>query len=306
MKSVVMRRILFVCNLLTVLFITQSCENEKVTLDKSDIYFPLGRISVLNNNITVTKNNEEFNYEIVYDSCGGYWLNFDASQFENDTEVIIDFTRTDQQTEDFIDSTHLGNWLKASHYIDCDNEAIISKALEITEGLNTNLEKAIEIQQYVTGYLEYYEEYNKPADVKASKTLEEGIGVCMNFSRLYVALCRASGVPARSVWGIVYGYDGIYHYHHQWAEICDEDGIWYTCDFNYINGFFNNSMNYLDLVYGAEENSTITGITGWILLLNDVEYWNDYPVAYTGKLLGFEKVVENRPDSIVVEYVIQF
>lgn len=130
-------------------FITQNCKKEEVTLDKSDIYFPLGRISVLNNNITVTKYNKGFNYKIIYDRCGGYWLNFDASQFDDNTEVIIDFTGTNKQTEDFKDTTQLKNWLKASCYIDCDDEAIVSKALEITEGLNTNLEKATKTQQYV-------------------------------------------------------------------------------------------------------------------------------------------------------------
>lgn len=304
MKSVVKSRILSVCILLVVFLLASSCEKEELT---GDIYFPVGRISVLNNNITVKTDIHDFNYELVYDSCGGYWIKFSSTQPGKNSEIIVVFTRTDDQTEDFIDSRHLENWLKASWYIDCDKEAIIDKALEITEGLYTNLEKATGIQQYIVGYLEYYTDYYKPADVKASKTLEEGIGVCMNFSRLYVALCRAAGVPARSVWGIVYGHsdDGIYDYHHQWAEVCDEVGTWHTCDFRYYNGFFNNNMKYLDLVYGPEENSSITGITGWISLLNDMDYWHNYPVACTGRL-GFELVADNRPDSMVVEYIIQF
>ncbi len=306
MKSVLKRKILFVFNLLAVFFITQSCEKEEVTLDKSDIYFPLGRISVLNNNITVTKNNEEFNCKIIYDNCGGYWLNFDASQFEDNTEVIIDFTRTDQQTEDFKDTTQLKNWLKASYYIDCDEEAIISKSIEITEGLNTNLEKARKIQQYVIAYMEFDQSYVKSFDIKASKTLEDGIGTCMNYSRLYVALCRAAGLPARTIWGIVYGYaDDFYDFHHQWAEVCDEDGIWHTCDLTKRREFFNNDIEYLDLVYGAEENSSITGYTEWIYLLKDMDYWHDYPVSTTARL-GFELVSDNRPDSMVIEYVLQF
>ena len=198
------------------------------------------------------------------------------------------------------------NWLRASYYIDCDNEAIITKALEITEGLNTNLEKAIKIQQYVIANLEFDQTYAKSFDIKASKTLEEGIGTCMNFSRVYVALCRAAGLPARTIWGIVYGYaNNFYDFHHQWAEVCDEDGIWHTCDLNKRKDFFNNDIEYLDLVYGAEENSSITGYTEWIYLLKDMDYWHNYPVATTARL-GFEMVSDNRPDSMVVEYVIQF
>ena len=304
MKSVVKRRILFACNLLVVFLFTSSCEKEEVN---PEIYFPVGRISVLNNNLAVKTNNQELSYELVYDNCGGYWLKFNSTQLKDNSEVIVDFTRTNQQTENFADSTHLENWLKASYYIDCDKKVIKNKALEITEGLNTNLEKAKAIQQYVIGHIVYTEHYHKPGDVKASKTLDEGIGVCMNFSRLYVALCRASGVPARSIWGIVYGNnDGTYHYHHQWAEACDEDGMWHTCDLTYSRVFFNNNMKYLDLVYGAEENSTITGNTEWISLLNDMDYWHNYPVACAGRLQGFKMVSDNRPDSMVVEYAIQF
>jgi hypothetical protein len=76
----------------------------------------------------------------------------------------------------------------------------------------------------------------------------------MNFSRLYVALCRASDIPARTVWGVVYGYndDNIYDYHHQWAEVMDESGYWHPCDFNYTTDFDLNDIRYLDLIYAAE------------------------------------------------------
>ena len=164
MKSIVTRSILNLFNLLVVFLIVLSCEKEVVKTDK---YFPVGRTSVLNNDFAVITDSQELAYDLVYDSCGGYWLKFNSSQLENSTEVIVKFTSTSQETEDFIDSTHMENWLKASYYIDCDNEAIVKKALEITEGLNTNMEKATKIQQYTAEYLEYYADYNKPADVKA-------------------------------------------------------------------------------------------------------------------------------------------
>ncbi len=249
---------MIVCCLLVVFVIVISCEKEKLQLDN---YFPVGRTSVLNNEFSVITNNQELTYELVYDSCGGYWLKFNSSPFENSTEVTIKFISTNQETEDFIDSTHLENWLKASYYIDCDEESIVNKAQELTEGLSTIMEKATIIQQYTAENIEFNSDPNKPADVKASKTLEEGIGVCINYSRLFVALCRAAGVPSRSVWGIVVGTDGLFHHHHQWAEVCDENGQWHICDFENVNGFFNNHIGHIDLVYGAEENSIITGYT---------------------------------------------
>jgi hypothetical protein len=298
------RRILFVCKLLIIFLIVLSCEKEE---KKPDIYFPVGRISVLNNDLTVTKNNQEVIYELVFDNCGGYWLKFDGSQFAVDDELIIKFTRTDQQTEEFIDTTLLGNWLSASYFIDCDNDTVVSKAQEITAGLSSNMEKAIAIHQFMLENMEFsLDYYEKPTLLIASQTLEGGIiGICINFSRLYVALCRAAGVPARTIWGVVYGStdDGIYNYHHQWAEVCDDDGIWYACDFTYREGFFNNDMRYIDLFYCAEENLKIIEDPECMSLFGEVGVWNG--CVFVGSL-GFELIADNRPDSMVVERVVRF
>jgi len=288
------------------MFLFLGCEKDE---EIPDIYFPVGRISVLNDNITVKKNNMEVIHELVYDNCGGYVLKFDASLFAENDDLIINFSRTDQPTEDFKDTTHLEIWLGASHYNDCDNDTIISKALEITAGLNTNSEKAIAIHQFILKNLEFNTGYYDRAGlIVSSQFLEDGIiGICINFSRLFVSLCRAAGVPARTVWGVVYGStdDGVYNYHHQWAEFCDEDGIWHACDFTYRTDFFNNDMRYIDLIYGAEEYSTITGNTEWMSRFKNVRLTEDgYPVLIGD--FGFELIADNRPDSMIVEYVIQF
>lgn len=302
-KPIVSRSILIACSFLAIFLITQSCEKEEIKLDN---YFPVGRTSVLNNEFVVISNSQELTYELVYDSCGGYWLKFNSSQLENRTEVIIKFTSTNQETDDFVDSTRLENWLKPSYYIDSDEESITNKAQELTEGLSTIMEKATIILQYTDESIEPNSDPYKPADVKASKTLEEGFGVCINYSRLFIALCRAAGVPSRSVWGIVAGRDGLFHHHHQWAEVCDENGIWHICDFGNINGFFNNDIGRVDLIFGAEENSTITGFKGWTSRLDDVVNLHNYPEAYTGSIPNFEMVSQNWPDSIVVECTIKF
>jgi hypothetical protein len=52
-------------------------------------------------------------------------------------------------------------------------------------------------------------------------------GYCNEFSYLFVALCRASGVPARSVTGLIFENGKMFY--HQWAEIYS-DGEWILCD----------------------------------------------------------------------------
>lgn len=142
---------------------------------------------------------------------------------------------------------------------------------------------------------------------KASKTYELGYGSCMNFSRLYIALCRAANIPARSVWGVVYGYnnDKIYDYHHQWAEIVDESGCWHQCDFNYTTNFDLNDIRYLDLIYAAEENTIIQNQGLYTIMFNNLKYYNNYPVTLNARL-GFMLVSDNRPNSMLVEYIYNY
>lgn len=287
---------------------TMSCEEPLIIPNNRDLFFPIGRVSALNNTVNIDAGISDQDYEIIYDDCGGYWYKFNSSLFSKKSELVVDFTRTNRQPVKFFDDRELEKWTKSSYYIDSDNDKILSKAQEITEGLSTNFEKAQEIQQFVIAHLKFDPLYNRSFEIIASKTLDEAQGTCMNFSRLYVALCRAAGVPARTIWGIVYGHedDGIYDYHHQWAEICDIDGIWHTCDFNYTKVYFNNNMKYLDLIYAPEENTIIRNNKNWTILLKDLKYLEDnYPVTKDGRI-GFELTSDNRPDSMVVEYMYKF
>ncbi len=290
-----------------VLFTATACEKDDVIPDNSDIYFPVGRISVMNNQVTVKNSDPAMKYEIIYDNCGGYWIKLNSSQCTSGTKLVVDFTRTSQQTEDFTDSSRTDFWLKPSYYIDWDNETIVSKAKEVTDGLTTRMDKALKIQRYVIANFRFDPDYRRSFEVKASQTMKDAFGTCMNFSRIFVALCRAAGVPARTIWGNVYNYDdnGIYDYHHQWAEVCDDNGVWHTCDLNYTRVFFNNNMKYLDLIYGPEENSMLSDNAHWAILLKNLKYKHNYPITTDGRL-GFQMIEDLRPDSMVVEYVYGF
>ncbi len=63
--------------------------------------------------------------------------------------------------------------------------------------------------------------YGQSAD-RASDILRQGKGDCTEHTRLFVALCRAAGIPAREVKGLVYasyGQGGPGLYWHAWAEV---------------------------------------------------------------------------------------
>lgn len=287
--------------------ILSGCEKEFGEIDRSTLVFPIGRSFLNANSVNVSVNGDDHNFEPVPDSCGGYWMVFQKSELQKGDSVKFTFTIRKGDLKLLHESDEMINeWLSPSFYIDSDHPEIIAKAEEQTKGLTTKLEKAQKLQNYVaTGIM--YQIYRDASLDKASLTLNLHYGTCMNASRLYVALCRAVGVPARTVWGIIDGdlNDGNYDSHHQWAESMDDDGYWHPTDFWYVNAFDLNDVRYLDLIYAAEENTLLKSTKAKQLMFEKLVMNNDYPTAYEGKL-GFKQLKDYRPDSMVVSYTYVF
>ena len=65
----------------------------------------------------------------------------------------------------------------------------------------------------------------------AKETLERGNGACGSQSLLMAALCRASGIPARVVWGCMYThFEGGSFGHHGWNEVYMGKDGWIPVD----------------------------------------------------------------------------
>lgn len=288
---------------LTLLMIFTCCEKDNDDPASDLLLFPVGR-SFLNTSVMdIRIGDHKYNSDFVFDSCGGYWLQLSKSDLPDNVNIVIAFTRKKADLELFSENVqNKATWIHPSYYIDSDNEAIVVKAGELTNGLSSPVEKAKAIQQFVIAHLKM-KVYKDSFLEKASTTYELGYGTCMNFSRLFVALCRAAEIPARTIWGVVYGHndDQIYDYHHQWAEIMDNSGCWHPADFNYTTSFDLNDVRYLDLIYAAEENTLIKNRALYDFMLDDLKYYNNYPVTLTAHL-GFELTHDNRPDSMTVEF----
>lgn len=284
------------------LIIFSGCEKEND--HKSDILiFPVGRSFLNSSTVDIKVGDQEYQAGYVSDSCGGYWLQIKKSDLSGNDDISITITRKNESPELFSESAgQRADWMNPSYYIDSDNEIIILKAAELTTGITSDIEKALVIQQFVIGHVRM-KQYKDSFLDKASETYELGYGTCMNFSRLFVALCRAASIPARTIWGVVYGHndDSIYDYHHQWAEMMDPDGYWHPLDFNYTTNFNLNDVRYLDLIYAAEENSVVKNRELYDMMIENLNYYNDYPVTLTAHL-GFNLISDNRPDSMVVGF----
>jgi hypothetical protein len=283
-----------------------ACEG-RVDPKPSSVWFPIGRSFLGVGEMTATLNGLSLPLDTVYDKSGGYWLQIVRKNIKSGDQVVIEYARKSGSIKLYkARSQDANNWLNEGPFIDCDNELFRSKALEITQGSTSRIDQAKQIQKFVANHVRL-QVYKDSFLDEASKTYELGYGTCMNYSRLFISLCRSIGIPARSVWGVIYGYnnDAIYDYHHQWAEILDESGYWHPLDFSYTRNFDLTDVRYLDLLYAAEENSFLESRAEGELQLGNVTFFGDYPAALTGRL-GFQLVEDKRPDYMKVKYVYKF
>ncbi|MBS4030285.1 MAG: S-layer homology domain-containing protein [Clostridiales bacterium] len=107
------------------------------------------------------------------------------------------------------------SYLQPESKVESNHRDIIAKAREITAGKVTDVEKARAIFAFVQQYMTYGGSYR---NMGALSALTHRSGVCEDYAALFVALCRASGIPARMVYGegstqIIGGFYG-----HAWAE----------------------------------------------------------------------------------------
>ncbi|MBY8991189.1 MAG: transglutaminase domain-containing protein [Candidatus Lokiarchaeota archaeon] len=91
-------------------------------------------------------------------------------------------------------------YLQPTEFFDFDKTSVKQKALEITEGLKSEREKAIALFYWVRDEIKYNMLTYIPsvkANFKASVTLRRGNGFCVSKSILLSSFARAIGIPAR-------------------------------------------------------------------------------------------------------------
>lgn len=134
-------------------------------------------------------------------------------------KYIKDLSKTSGDYSSFSDYS---KYTSASDKIESDNSALIDKSKELFAGIDNPYYKAKKAYEFVNSYMTY-DQNNK--NKGALNALQTSKGVCEDYSELFVALLRASGVPARVVTG--YWVDGENfnsniangnNYRHAWAE----------------------------------------------------------------------------------------
>lgn len=126
--------------------------------------------------------------------------------------------------------------LEPTEYLQCDNEEIVDLAKHAIGGSTDAAKAAKQIESFVAGYIQKKDlsvGYASAAEVAQTRQ-----GDCSEHAVLTAAMCRAVGIPARIVCGVVYvdsfiGQKSIFG-GHMWVEVY-LDGQWIGLDATRIN-----------------------------------------------------------------------
>jgi transglutaminase-like putative cysteine protease len=90
-------------------------------------------------------------------------------------------------------------FLSPAEFIDSDHQSVRAKAQAVAGALTDPVQKVRALYGAVRDEIRYdpYIDYTDPETYRASSVLAAGHAFCVGKASLYVALCRAVGIPAR-------------------------------------------------------------------------------------------------------------
>ncbi len=169
-----------------------------------------------------------------------------APRFENGQQLKLEFTyifvnyAIDYQLNAYQGYSSVeARYLQPEDGIESNSKIIMDLAQDLTAGCDTQLDKAHKLFEYVNANLEY--QRIEQDTHSALETIRLGKGVCEDFSLVYIALCRASGIPARLVRGyrfnvtdLKFGETDLKGFAHAWAEVNLPAEGWVTVEPTFV------------------------------------------------------------------------
>jgi transglutaminase-like putative cysteine protease len=123
----------------------------------------------------------------------------------------------------------LSRWLVQERRLEKDAPEVQAAAAKI-EGKDDEIETARNIMRFVHATLRPSEYKAKRGALGAAKALKEKHGDCTEYADLFVALCRAKGIPARTCQGFLIPPDEGETPRHMWAEFHTKRLGWISVD----------------------------------------------------------------------------
>jgi transglutaminase-like putative cysteine protease len=178
--------------------------------------------------------------EILKDDFGNIYAFWDGIEIgrEQTFSVRIGYHVLSFNTHYLINSSLVASYDRSSYLymkhtkpeklIESDREEIVSTAENIVGNETNPHKKASKIYNFVTRHVRYV---TQDEEMGALWALNNGVGDCSEYSYLFVALCRAAGIPARIQAGFAFhSFSETTEDGHMWAEYYLEDYGWIPVD----------------------------------------------------------------------------
>lgn len=160
-----------------------------------------------------------------------FWVGNNSSDFDG----LIKFEVISEIAEDL-------RCLAPSAFIDYETPAVKKLAEALTGNISDSYQKLKVIHKWVTNSISYdvktYHD-NKNIIIPASEILRKKSGLCREYAFITAALCRASGIPARVVYGQAGSYKNNLLQNHAWNETF-VNGKWVVVDTAWDAGYMKN------------------------------------------------------------------
>ncbi|MGB2908142.1 MAG: transglutaminase-like domain-containing protein [Candidatus Aminicenantaceae bacterium] len=129
--------------------------------------------------------------------------------------------------DDHVDNKDLAPYVLPEDLIESADPVLVEKAREITDGAADSWDAAKRLSSWVAEEIGY----GIPGGGSARNTYDLRQGECGAHSRLFAALCRAVGIPARVVWGCMYVPNNNGNFgQHAWNEVFMGEAGWLPID----------------------------------------------------------------------------
>lgn len=222
-------------------FTIQNTTNHLISKANFWVYAPVKNNSI-QENIFLTSSHP---YELIIDKQNNQILHFTFSNIAPFASSVVSINaKLMMHNISSIDKhASLKSYLMPDKYIESDSDEI-KKLAQSLKGKTLN-ETAVRTFRWVATNIKYegYSSYDRGA----LYALKEKKGDCSEFAYLFVALCRANGIPARVVGGYICSENAILSAdkYHNWAEVY-LDKTWQIADAQ-KNVYLRDQANYIAL-----------------------------------------------------------
>jgi hypothetical protein len=212
----------------------------KIAISGGRLFVPLLKNETSRHLILISSISSTQKHEVLIDDFGNLYAVWDNLKInrEQSFTVEISYDVTSFGIHYWINLNLVGDYNKSSSLylaytqpetlIESSSQEINSIVQSIVGNESNIHEKIYKIYDFVVKYLKYQAQEEEKGALWA---LKNGVGDCSEYSYLFVALCRAAGIPARVQAGFAFHSEKeVVEDGHMWAEYYLENYGWIPVD----------------------------------------------------------------------------